>query len=200
VSVRLLAYGPRAVLAEYDSIETVMGVTDALRRVALPMVREVVPAARTVLVQHHGGDTTELFALLSDERRTVTAVGPEVRIPVRYDGADLAEVATLAGLSVDRVIDLHRGATYTVAFCGFMPGFAYLLGLPPELRVPRRSTPRPRVDTGSVAIAGEWASVYPSPSPGGWRLLGRTDVVMWDETSDRPGLLAPGTRVRFDAE
>ena len=92
-----------------------------------------------------------------------------------------------------------QAVEYRVAFCGFVPGFAYLVGLPAELHVPRLATPRPRVDAGSVAIAGEWAGVYPSASPGGWRLLGHTDAVMWDEARARPSLLEPGMRVRFVA-
>ncbi len=198
MGVRILAYGPRALLAEYDSIEAVMGAADHVRRASLPSVRDIVPAARTVLVVHTGADTSELRELLADERPMTGAPGAEVRIPVRYDGVDLAEVAELTGLGIDAVIDAHASAVYTVAFCGFMPGFGYLVGLPSELQVPRRSTPRPSVDAGSVAIAGEWAGVYPSASPGGWRLLGHTDLVMWDEGRDPPCLLEPGMRVRFD--
>jgi len=198
VPVRILPCGPRALLAEYDSIEAVMGVADRLRRAAVPSVREIVPAARTVLVVHDGGDTARLRELLGDVRPLDRGDGPEVRIPVRYDGIDFAEVAELTGLGADAVIEAHSAAVYTVAFCGFMHGFGYLAGLPPQLHVPRRSTPRPRVDAGSVAIAGEWAGVYPSASPGGWRLLGNTDVVMWDEARGRPGLLEPGMRVRFE--
>lgn len=198
MSVRFLPYGPRAFLAEFETIEAVMGAAAELRRADLPWVREVVPGARTVLVVHDGSDPAEARALLTAASPLATGTGPEIVIPVRYDGIDLEEVATLAGLGVDRVIELHAGAVYTVAFCGFMHGFGYLVGLPPELQVPRRSTPRPRIDAGSVAIAGEWAGVYPSASPGGWRLLGHTDVTMWDERRDPPGLLEPGMRVRFE--
>ena len=195
--MRLLPYGPVALLAEYDAIDAVIGVATRLRQAGLTSVREIVPAARTVLVVHDGGDTAAIREVLADERPLATGSGPELAIPVRYDGIDLDEVATLTGLSVAQVVELHAGAVYTVVFCGFMHGFGYLVGLPPELQVPRRSTPRPRVDAGSVAIAGEWAGVYPSSSPGGWCLLGHTDVVMWDELRDPPGLLEPGMRVRF---
>ncbi len=195
--VRFLPYGPRAFLAEFDSIEAVMGASAELRRADLPTVREVVPGARTVLVVHDGGDTSAIREVLAASSPLATGVGPELVVPVRYDGIDLEEVADLTGLAVDRVIELHSGGVYTVAFCGFMHGFGYLVGLPPELQVPRRSTPRPRIDAGSVAIAGEWSAVYPSASPGGWRLLGHTDVAMWDERRDSPGLLEPGMRVRF---
>jgi KipI family sensor histidine kinase inhibitor len=120
-----------------------------------------------------------------------------VEIPVTYDGEDLGEVAALTGLSEAEVVARHQGASYRVAFCGFSPGFAYLTGLPRELHVPRRETPRTVVPAGSVAVAGDYASVYPRASPGGWRLLGRTDVPLWDLDRDPPALLRPGTRVRF---
>ena len=197
---RILPCGPRAWLAEFGSLDEVLGAAAHLRRDLPAGVVEVVPAARTVLVVHDG--STELADV---ERRLAEAPvgtsddGALLEIPVRYDGVDLAEVASLAGCSVDDVIARHADATYRVAFCGFVPGFAYLTGLPTSLHVPRLTTPRPRVDPGSVAIAGEWASVYPSATPGGWRLLGHTDVVLWDDSRERPSLLVPGMRVRFVA-
>lgn len=214
MTARILPYGPRALLAEFQSIEEVMIAAARLRRIALPAVQEIVPAARTVLVMHDGSDTSALRALLSEEppEELPTALQldqdnsdwidgvVEIHIPVRYDGVDLGEISEITGLSVDTVIDLHAGAVYTVAFCGFVPGFAYLVGLPRQLHVPRRSSPRARVEAGSVAIAGEWASVYPSVSPGGWRLLGHTDTAMWDDTREIPALLVPGRRVRFEPE
>ncbi|VTR78622.1 KipI antagonist [Cellulomonas hominis] len=118
-------------------------------------------------------------------------------LPVRYDGADLAEVARTTGLDEAEVVRRHGAATYTVAFGGFMPGFAYLTGLDPALHVPRRSSPRERVPEGSVAIAGEFAAVYPAATPGGWMLLGTCDVPLFDARRDPPALLRPGTRVRF---
>lgn len=199
-SYRILPYGPRAWLAEFGSLDAVLGAAEHLRRDLPAGVVEVVPAARTVLVLHDGS------ADLADVERRLAAApvrasddGDLSEIPVRYDGVDLAEVASLAGCSVDDVIARHSGAIYRVAFCGFVPGFAYLTGLPPSLHVPRLATPRARVDPGSVAIAGEWAGAYPSATPGGWRLLGHTDAVLWDESRDRPSLLEPGMRVRFVA-
>jgi KipI family sensor histidine kinase inhibitor len=100
-------------------------------------------------------------------------------------------------LSPSQLIDLHTGAEYTVRFCGFSPGFAYLDGLDPRLHVGRRASPRTAVPAGSVAIAGEFTGVYPRSSPGGWQLLGRTDAQLWEVTRDPPALLTPGTRVRF---
>ncbi|MEX1104934.1 MAG: allophanate hydrolase subunit 1 [Ilumatobacteraceae bacterium] len=197
MTVRLLPYGPRAVLAEYSSLDEVMGVADELRRRALPGVVEIVPAARTVLVVHDG-DVTGLHDVLLHPHSAPAPVAAPVVIPVRYDGEDLAAVAAAVGATVDEVVDMHSGASYTVAFCGFLPGFAYLVGLPPSLHLPRRSTPRPRVPVGSVAIAGEFTGVYPSASPGGWHLVGTTDAVLSDDARSEPALLAPGTPVRFD--
>jgi KipI family sensor histidine kinase inhibitor len=186
------------VLAEFDSLDEVLGAAEQLRRDVPACVVEVVPAARTVLVVHDGSaDLAELERRLVSARAVTADDGASVEIPVHYDGVDLAEVASFAGCSVDEVVELHGSVTYRVAFCGFVPGFAYLTGLPEVLRMPRLSSPRPRVDPGSVAIAGEWAGVYPTASPGGWRLLGHTDVVLWDEMRARPSLLEPGMRVRF---
>lgn len=121
-----------------------------------------------------------------------------VEIPVVYDGADLAEVAHLTGLTPDEVVARHVGGRYRVAFGGFVPGFAYLVGLDPVLVVPRLATPRTRVPAGAVAIGGEYTAVYPRTTPGGWRLLGRTEAVMFDPArDDRPALLVAGDEVRF---
>lgn len=135
---------------------------------------------------------------------TTTAVTPGaaelgklITIPVTYDGVDLQDVATECGLSPSEVIDLHRCATYVVAFCGFSPGFAYLTGLPAELQVPRLPKPRTTVPAGAVAIADTWCGVYPAATPGGWRLIGHTDAQMFDVHRSPPALLTPGMRVRF---
>lgn len=193
--MRLLPYGPRAVLAEFDTLGEVISTASAWRAAHLPGVVDIVPAARTVLVVHDGRfDTTSLFAAVAlvepDERRHIT-------IDVLYNGADLAAVAAAAGLTTAGVVELHSSAVYTVAFCGFMPGFAYLVGLPAALHLPRRATPRTRVPVGSVAVAAEFTGVYPRESPGGWHLLGTADAVLWDDAATPPALLAPGTTVRF---
>ncbi|CCH78721.1 Allophanate hydrolase subunit 1 (modular protein) [Nostocoides japonicum T1-X7] len=120
-----------------------------------------------------------------------------VEIPVVYDGPDLAEVGRLTGLGPDGVVAAHTGTPWTVAFGGFAPGFAYLVGGDPRLVVPRRPRPRPRIGAGSVGLAGEYSGVYPTASPGGWQLIGRTDSVVWDVDRSPPALLPPGATVRF---
>jgi KipI family sensor histidine kinase inhibitor len=196
--MRLLPYGPSALLAEFTSLGGVLGATAALRRAAVPGVIDIVPAARTVLVVHRGADPALIAAALDSGDDELPPPIGTVRVPVRYDGADLEEVAAAVRLTVAEVVALHSGATYRVAFCGFLPGFAYLIGLPEQLHLPRRRTPRPRVAAGTVAIAGEYAGVYPADSPGGWLLLGSTDAALWDPGREPPGLLAPGTDVVFE--
>ena len=194
--MKLLPYGPRAVLAEFDTLAEVMSASNAWRSAALSGVVDVVPAARTVLVVHDGSfDTSRL--VVPTATAPVVWTSETVVLEVVYDGADLADVAQACGLTVHDVIDLHSGADYMVAFCGFMPGFAYLVGLPPQLQLLRRSTPRTRVAAGSVAIAAEFSGVYPRESPGGWHLLGRTNATLWDDARTPPALLSPGTSVRF---
>ncbi|WP_460369931.1 5-oxoprolinase subunit B family protein [Actinocorallia lasiicapitis] len=167
----------------------------AIRAARLPGVVDVVPGAETVLVTCTGPLDALERALRSLPVAAFRGTGELVELPVRYDGEDLPEVAALTGLSVAEVVARHSGAEYTCAYLGFSPGFGYLTG--GALTVPRRDTPRTRVPAGSVAIAGPYTAVYPSASPGGWRLLGRTDAVLWDVRRDRPSLLGPGTRVRF---
>lgn len=197
----MLPYGPRAVLVECGP-RAATRLAEALRSVE--GVEQVVPAARTVLVEHDGRADidTELTATIAafDESSPPSNDGARavVEIAVRYDGEDLAEVAATCGLGVDEVIALHSGCDLTSAFCGFAPGFAYLTGLPePLVSVPRRPTPRTRVPAGAVALAAGYSAVYPSASPGGWWLVGHTDAVLWDPGSADPALLAPGTTVRF---
>jgi KipI family sensor histidine kinase inhibitor len=200
MTVRLLPCGRRAVLVELDDV---LGFQAAVTELDLAGVEELVPAARTLLVRFDPTVTNadRLGAVLrevSPVDRPVSA-SREVVIPVVYNGEDLAEVAAEAGLSVASVIERHSSGSYVSAFCGFAPGFAYLSGLDPRLHVSRRPSPRTRIPAGSVAIAGEYSAVYPSASPGGWRLLGRTDVPVWDVEREPPNLLPPGTRVRFEA-
>jgi KipI family sensor histidine kinase inhibitor len=195
--VILLPFGPRALLAEFASIEEVMATAAAWRRERWPGVIDIVPAARTVLVVHDG--TLDSDLLTPSSVTTAAVFGPLVEVPVRYEGPDLEWVADQTGLAVDEVVRLHTSTEFTCAFCGFMPGFSYLVGLPAVLHLARRSTPRTRVATGAVAIASEFAAVYPAESPGGWHLLGTTDMSMWNDGVEPPATLPPGTRVRFVA-
>lgn len=120
-----------------------------------------------------------------------------VEVPVRYDGTDLPTVAHHWDVAVPTVVRRLVATEFRVAFCGFAPGFAYLTGLPAGLAVPRLPTPRPRVPAGSVALAGPYAGIYPTASPGGWLLVGHTDLRLFDVHADPPARLAPGTRVRL---
>lgn len=120
-----------------------------------------------------------------------------IEIPVRYDGPDLADVARLSSLTVAELIALHSGAEYVAYFLGFMPGFAYLGELDTRITAPRLPEPRLRVPSGSVGVAGRQTAVYPFASPGGWRLIGSTDVVLFDVRRDPPSLVGEGDRVRF---
>jgi 5-oxoprolinase (ATP-hydrolysing) subunit B len=195
--MKVLPFGPSALLAEYDSLAEVMAVNDALRAADLAGIDEVIPAARTVLVTYSRVDRAALEQLLVPGPSAPRTEGPIVEIPVIYDGADLDEVAEATGLSIEAVIETHSGTTYSAAFLGFTPGWAYLVGLPQSLQLPRRSTPRTAVAAGSVAIANEFTGVYPTLSPGGWHLLGHTPATMFDVAREKPALVMAGDRVRF---
>lgn len=161
-------------------------------------VRDVVPGARNVLLDGIV-DPAGVAALVSGMQppELPPGDGPVIEIAVRYDGPDLDEVARIWRCDRAGVVTVHTGTPFRVAFTGFSPGFGYLSGLPAERHVPRRATPRTRVPAGSVGLAGEWSGVYPSPSPGGWQLIGTTPLAMFDPRRDPPALLTPGTRVRF---
>jgi KipI family sensor histidine kinase inhibitor len=168
-----------------------------------------VPAYASLLVPFSPAllDVNRATELVTDAMRRVLASqlepdAPEtvVEIPVRYggeDGPDLAEVAARVGRSQADVVTLHSGTVYRVYMLGFSPGFGYLGTLPEALALPRRAEPRVRVPAGSVAIAERQTAVYPSSSPGGWHLIGRTDLVMWNPSATPPARLSPGQRVRF---
>ncbi|ASY36549.1 5-oxoprolinase subunit B family protein [Streptomyces sp. CLI2509] len=188
-------------LVELDDREAAHALYTALAADPPEGVADLVPAARTVLLLF--GPGAERAAV----ERAVRAVrpapggeaaGPLVHVPVVYDGEDLGEVADLAGVSPREVVALHTGAEWTVAFGGFAPGFGYLTGGPTELIVPRRTESRTRVPAGAVGLAGEYSGVYPRSSPGGWQLIGRTELSVWDPEREPPALLRPGVRVRFE--
>lgn len=205
VGTRVLRVGERALLVELAGGEEAEAFhAELLRRRAagaLPAVREIVPAARTVLLDGVTDPDRLAAELTGWEVAPLPArVGTAVEIPVRYDGPDLAEVAARWGVSVEAAVRIHTAAEFRVAFCGFAPGFGYLTGLGERYGVPRRATPRTAVPAGSVALAGPYTGVYPRSSPGGWQLVGTTDAVLWDAGREPAALLAPGTRVRFTAE
>ncbi|MGY0232290.1 allophanate hydrolase subunit 1 [Longispora urticae] len=200
--MRVLPMGEHALLVEVGSTGEVAALhAELLRRRAagdLPALTEIVPAARTVLLD--GLDTPGDLARELPGWRVPpvrAADGPAIEVPVTYDGADVDELGALWGAEVAAV---HTSFEYRVAFCGFSPGFGYLTGLPERYHAPRRATPRTVVPAGSVAVGGEFTGVYPRTSPGGWQLIGRTGVVAWDAGRDPAALFVPGTRVRFVAE
>lgn len=198
--MRLLPCGDRAIVLEADDTADVLGWTAAIEQAGLDVV-DVVPAARTVLVTVATADrlpgVREAISRLRPATAASRAEGPVVEIPTVYTGPDLDEVARLTGLDAAEVIAAHTQRTWTVAFIGFAPGFGYLIDGNPRLEVPRREQPRTRVPAGSVGLAGTFSAVYPGESPGGWQLIGRTELSMFDLNREPPALLAPGTRVRF---
>ncbi|WP_019587767.1 5-oxoprolinase subunit B family protein [Deinococcus apachensis] len=170
----------------------------------LPGVREAVPALEVLTVLYDplevGADTLtaslreRLGGLVpGEEEKTRTHV-----LPVTFDGPDLGWCADHAELGLEDFVGTLCATPLTVAFLGFTPGFAFLTGLPERLRMPRLSAPRERVPAGSVALGGPWAGVYPRETPGGWRLVGRTDAVLFDPWRPEPVLWRAGDRVRFE--
>jgi KipI family sensor histidine kinase inhibitor len=196
--MRILPAGDRAVLVELEDLDEVLGYYAALSASPPAGVIDLIPAARTVLVTTDGTDLVELTRLL----RSVQPIsgsqtgGDLLEIPVVYDGEDLPDLAEILECSIDDVIKRHTTDDWTVAFCGFAPGFGYLTGTTPW-DIPRRSSPRTKVPTGAVALAGEFSGVYPRESPGGWQLLGHTDLKVFDQTREPAALFHPGRRVRF---
>jgi KipI family sensor histidine kinase inhibitor len=193
--------GDRALLLECaDGGEVRAALAEAERRRAAGVLRcqDVVPGATTLLLDGVVDAASVLDGLEDWPREPVRSEAQEpVELRVTYDGPDLESVARHTGLSVEEVVERHRNTEFVVAFCGFAPGFAYLRGLPEELRVPRLEEPRSSVPAGSVGLAGTFTGVYPRSSPGGWQLIARTDARLWDVDRDPPALLVPGTAVRF---
>ncbi len=196
-------FGESALLVELGSAERAQTLAASLRAEHLEGVLEAIPGLESVLV--------ELAPLDSDPDTLVPALAARIAtmggapapgrlhtITVDYDGPDLDEVASISGLARDEIVELHTGAELRVLFCGFAPGFAYLGDLPARLQVDRLATPRTRTPAGSVAIAGRMSGIYPADLPGGWRVIGRTDVTLFDPHRDPPVLLLPGDRVRFE--
>jgi KipI family sensor histidine kinase inhibitor len=203
VADTILDYGDQALLLQFDSTAEVLAWAAALRETAMPGVLDIVPAARTVLLKLDGPRRqSAIRRRLRELRVTRDAVatvprGEATVIDVVYDGADLAEVADRTGLTTAQVIEAHSATPWQVGFCGFAPGFAYLVDGDPRLVVPRRSEPRSAVPAGAVGLAGEFTGIYPRRSPGGWQLIGHTDAALWDIDRPEPALLTPGMWVQF---
>ena len=215
---RLLDAGDGAVTIEFgDQITSqLVGRVAALdkllqaarERGELAGVVETMPTFRSLTVLYDPLQTSRaaldpvLTALASQSEAAPAANGRRWRLPVCYGGefgADLADVASATGLSPDAVVQLHADTELSVYMIGFMPGFPFMGGLPSALDMPRRREPRLRVPAGSVAITGSLTAIYPWQSPGGWQLIGRCPVPLFDAAAATPSLLAPGDTVRFEA-
>jgi inhibitor of KinA len=202
----VLPLGDAALLARVDaSVVDIRRYAAQVSAAHIDGVTDVTPASTSFAVFFDPRRTT--YAAVAHAVASVPDSGIDAsvpirhhRIPVRYGGIDLADVARRAGLSEADVVRRHAAATYTVYCLGFVPGFAYLGDLDPALVLPRRAEPRRRVPSGSVAIAGSQTAVYPLETPGGWHLIGQTDMIMFDAASDPPARLAAGDTVQFVPE
>lgn len=201
----VLPCGSRAVLVELHDWVTVSEVDRHARIWWRGHLVESVPAEHSLMLQfdRHPPPESEIRELVGQAARyTPPRKRPDpIEIPVVYDGEDLEAVARACGISQEEVVELHSGTVHEVAFFGFRPGFPYLTGLPAGLHLPRRSEPRVAVPAGSVAIASHYTGIYPFGSPGGWHLIGRTEVRLidewWKEPVEWPFLLSHGGTVRF---
>ncbi|EOM77126.1 allophanate hydrolase subunit 1 [Rhodococcus rhodnii] len=199
--MKILPYGTRALLLELDDIDEVLAWVEAIGSAGVDVV-DVVPGARTlylsVATEEHVPALRDALDGIVPDRRAATD-GPVVEIPTVYDGPDLTDVAEATGLTTDEMVTAHTGRPWRVAFTGFAPGFGYLVDGDTRLEVPRRASPRTSVPPGSVGLADVFSGVYPTSSPGGWQLIGRTDVRLFDVAASPPALLVPGMRVQFVA-
>jgi KipI family sensor histidine kinase inhibitor len=206
MSRRLHPSGDAAILVECDSLDEVLALHDALAAAPPNGVLELVPAARTILIAVDP-ERIPLESAATWVRRIPAEPGargqgtrPEpVVVPVSYAGEDLAATADLLGVSREELVTRHTSAEWRVAFIGFAPGFGYLVSDDWPYEVPRLDAPRTRVPAGAIGLAGAFSGAYPRQSPGGWRLIGRTDAPLLDTSADPPVLLAPGRRIRFEA-
>jgi inhibitor of KinA len=209
--------------APEETLDQVLGVFQQLRKAAIGGVIELAPAYTSVAVffdpvafSKSSETPDDLFGSLATRIRETVAAGANrgkhprilksdirvVEIPVCYDpdfAPDIGAVARRAQISIKQVVDLHSTAQYRVACVGFVPGFPFLAGLPKQLTTPRRDTPRKEIAPGSVGIGGAQTGIYPLRSPGGWNLIGRTPLKLFDPVKNPPTLLGPGDRVRFRA-
>jgi KipI family sensor histidine kinase inhibitor len=200
--MRVRRVGRRALLIECSAAEQVQAWRAALwqrREQGELEAEEIVPGERTVLLDGVDPAVQNQLAAWQPVEAAPVGDGPLVQIPTRFDGEDLGYVADLWGISGEAAVDRLVETAFVVAFCGFAPGFAYMRGLRDEWTVPRLDVPRPRVPAGAVALAGSYAGIYPTASPGGWRLIGHTEQTLFDVRDDPPARLSPGTRVRLAA-
>ena len=189
-------FGRDHLLVEVDDAGHALALYEEARRRQVAAAG-IIPAARSVLFEGVRDVESLVRSLQGWDVTSTDAPGDTVEVPTTYDGDDLDRVARLWDMTRDEVVATHTSTEFVVAFCGFAPGFAYCSGLPDHLAVPRLDSPRTKVPAGSVGLAGPWTGVYPTPSPGGWQLIGHTELVLWDVDRDPPATLAPGTRVRF---
>ena len=209
LALRMLPMGEHALLAETSSLEEVLTPPARLAASTPPGVSDIVPAARTVLVQL---DPRVLTLTAARAWIESAASGEASRTPqhadvardheldISYDGPDIAEVAHLLDMSREGLISRHLAARWTVAFTGFAPGFGYLVSGDWHFDVPRRESPRTSVPAGSVGLAGQFSGAYPRQTPGGWQLIGTTTAPLFEPLATDPALLAPGDTVRFRAK
>lgn len=199
--MRFLPVSLTVLLIELKDLDETLALFASLESDPVDGIEDMVPAARTLMIRFRPEKLkAEQLAAAIAGRDLSAKIAPSdktVEIPVRYDGEDLEDVANLTGLSVEDVIRRHTESIFTVAFCGFAPGFGYLVGGDPALQVPRRQSPRTKISAGSVALAGAFSGVYPQNSPGGWQIIGTTPLKMWDLSRNPPALFQPGYRVRF---
>ncbi|MET9029671.1 allophanate hydrolase subunit 1 [Nocardia sp. NPDC004168] len=206
--------GDRALLITPPRRDTVVELVTALRERPIPGVQDFLPAAETVLLTLDSPRAAEavhrslttLLVTLNAERSAAVSRGTSadkalrvepVSIPVRYDGADLDDVARMLDVTTAEVIAAHTGTVWRCAFVGFAPGFGYLESPDGRLSVARRAQARTSIPAGAVALAGGYSAVYPRSTPGGWQLIGTTDLRMWDVERDPPALIRAGATVRF---
>ncbi|MDO4908303.1 MAG: carboxyltransferase domain-containing protein [Corynebacterium sp.] len=186
--------GLEAVLIELGDSERHMLVENF--RHHAPQYR-IVPAAQTLLVYGNPQEIKDTIATFNLEGTCTRDKDTVVEIPVRYDGPDLERAAALANKSVEALIRWHQDGKWVADFGGFSPGFMYLTRDNEPIDFPRLETPRPRLEAGSVGLAGLFSGIYPQASPGGWNIIGHTDSVLWDIDRDAPSLITPGDRVTF---
>ncbi|MBM2616787.1 allophanate hydrolase subunit 1 [Actinoplanes sp. LDG1-06] len=200
--MRLRRAGASALLIECrdgDEVEAWRDEMSRRREAGDLRVIDIVPGARTLLLDGVEPGTAALIESWPAPMRTVDGhrEGSLVEIPTVFDGDDLNDVAERWNMTPERAVERLAETNFTVAFCGFAPGFAYMRGLGEDAAVPRLDAPRARVPAGSVGLAGEYCGIYPTASPGGWRLVGRTAETLFDVRREPPARLTPGTRVRL---